>query len=794
MTAEKPGKLRRWLRLAGRAIGIPLLLAGAGISVWGCSTLPRTDGEVRLAGIAGEVEIYRDVYGVPHIFAGSANDAWFALGYVHAQDRMWQMEFTRRLGAGRLAEVVGEPGLSVDRFMRTLGLYGHAEVAAERLSADTLAAMEAFAAGVNAWLEHRAAWLPPEFMLLNYDPEPWRVADSIVWGNLLAYQLSGNWHGELFRAGLSRHMEAAQIAELWPGEPAGAPITLDAARRAAKLDINAMLSAEPAELRSHSASNAWVMAGSRTATGAPILANDPHLGFTAPVTWYLMRIETPEMTLVGATAPGMPFPILGHNGHVAWGMTSTGGDTQDLFVETLAPGNPDRYLSPDGPLSFETREETIHVKNGKDVALTVRRTRHGPVISDVLEDSKDLAGEKTVVALAAAADGPGQRSADALAAVAGARTASEFERIVSAFQAPLVNILFADTEGTIGFVTPGLLPIRRAGDGRYPVDGASGEYDWTGFVPVEGMPRLLNAAAGAIVNANNRLVGEDYPHLITSRWDDAYRAERIHEMLDGGGKISVADTMRHQGDVLSPAARALVPKMLAVAGEGVGGRAGRALEMLAGWDYRMAADRPEPLIYQAWLRHAVRRIAKDEMGDDFDLYWRPRPGFVGHVLAVGARWCGGDCGDEMRAALDDALKELVDELGGDMSAWRWDALHEARFVHRLFNEIPIINRLGNLSIPTGGGDNTVGRGMTAGRGEEPYAHIHGAGYKAVYDLSDLANSRFMLAAGQSGNPFSDHYADLLEPWRDGQYIRIAGSRESLALAGYDRLLLLPAVR
>ncbi|MEN8197837.1 MAG: penicillin acylase family protein, partial [Pseudomonadota bacterium] len=340
MSAEQHGKFRRRLRLAARITGIPLLAASAVLIVWAWSTLPKTSGEVKLPGLAGEVEIFRDENGVPHIFAGCANDGYFALGYVHAQDRLWQMEFTRRLGAGRLAEAIGEPGLGADRFLRTLGLYRQAEIAADRITKPARAVLEAYAAGVNAWLEHGAAMLPPEFLLLNYDPEPWRITDSIVWGHLLAYQLSTNWHGELYRAGLIRNMEPERVAELWPGDPPDAPVTLDAARRTAQLDIEGLLAAVPPELQSHSASNAWVLAGERSATGAPILANDPHLGFTAPNTWYLARIETPELTVIGATAPGVPFAILGHNGHVAWGMTSTGGDTQDLFVETVDPKDP----------------------------------------------------------------------------------------------------------------------------------------------------------------------------------------------------------------------------------------------------------------------------------------------------------------------------------------------------------------------------------------------------------------------------------------------------------------------
>jgi len=792
MSLDSKGKTSRRLWLAGRITGITLLFGGALFALWARSTLPQTAGEMKLAGVSGQVEIFRDANGVPHIFAGNANDAYFALGYVHAQDRLWQMEFTRRLGAGRLAEVVGDAGLGADRFLRTLGLYHHAEIAAARLSEPARGALGAYAAGVNAWLQHGHASLPPEFILLNYEPEPWTVADSIVWGQLLAYQLSTNWQGELYRAGLRRKLPQKQIAQLWPGDPPDAPVTLDAARRAAMLDVRALLAEVPPELRSFSASNAWVLSGERTMSGKPILANDPHLGFTLPNTWYLARIDTPDMSVAGATAPGVPFVILGHNGHVAWGMTSTGGDTQDLFVETVAPSDPARYVAPGGTLPFGVREEVIRVKGGNDVGFTVRTTRHGPVVSDVLDDSRGLAGEGTVLALASASDGPGDETIEALAEMPNAKTSGQFERIAAGFQAPLINIFFADREGEIGFVTPGLVPVRRAGDGRYPVDGASGDYDWTGFVPSAEMPRIVDPAAGFLVNANNRLVGPHYPYMITRNWDNPYRAERINEMVKGTARHSVEDTMREQGDILSAAARQLVPRMLAATREAPDARSQKALGMLRDWDYRMKAGRPEPLIYMAWLRQSVKRIAGDELGDELAGYWRPRPTFVRYVLDGGSEWCASDCTDEMRAALSDALNELSGLLGSDMSSWQWGKLHQARFENRVLSQIPLLGGIvGMLTIPTGGGDNTVGRGMTAGNGDAPYAHIHGAGYKAVYDLDDLDNSRFMIPVGQSGNPFSGHYSDLLEPWRDGRYFRIAGSRDALA-AGADRLLLVPA--
>ena len=760
-----------------------LVVAGAGmvvVMVWAWRTLPQTRGEVAVPGISNPVEIWRDNNGVPHIFADSAADGWFALGYVHAQDRMWQMEFTRRTGAGRLAEVLGEPGLQADRFMRTLGLYRLAEAQAASLSPQTRLSLESYASGVNAWLAHRAAALPPEFALLRVEPEPWRVADSLVWGRLLAYQLSVNWSAELFRARLSRRLPKTLVVELWPGDPPGTPVTLGAAR---------------------GASNVWVVGPERSTTGAPILANDPHLKLAAPNQWYLARIDTPEFETTGATAPGTPFTVLGHNGAVAWGMTTLGADTQDLFIERLDPADNTRYLTPDGPRAFTTRRETILVRDGTPVELTVRGTRHGPVISEFLADMDAVAGMNAVIALASVSEAVGDASAGALTAMAMARDAEAFEAAAADFRTPPVNIVYADIDGSIGMTAPARIPVRRAGDGSLPARGADGRQDWIGFIPQDELPRVRNPDSGYLANANNRPVGADYPWFIARDWAAPYRARRIVEILEARPRHTPQDSMALQADTLSDAARSLLPIMLEQVGR-VDGNAARAVAMLRIWDLKMARDRPEPLIYAAWLRETVRGMTEAELGPLFPGYWRARPRFVEAALTRNRHWCGDafrnvtrDCGLTLRLALENALGDIESQLGGDIAGWRWGDLHRARFRHKVFTNTPLLSWIADLSIATGGGDHTVGVGTLANSGSaEPFSQVHGASFRAVYDLADLAASRYMAPAGQSGNPFSPHYRDLLEPWRDGAYIRIAGSRDQLSAQGYELLVLTPAGR
>jgi penicillin amidase len=373
--------MRRALRwLCGGLIGLVLLVSIglAGGYLWLRQSLPKVDGTIQVEGLSAPVRIVRDRNDVPHIEAASFEDAVFAEGFVHAQDRLWQMDFRRRLGAGRLAEVLGPAALPTDRFMRTLGLARAAEASLAYLRPDTVRLLDAYAAGVNAYLTTRSGPLPPEFLILGYRPEPWAPADCLVWMRLLALDLSRNWRDELLRARLTKRLSEDQIADLWPESVSSAPITL--VELARSLSADALAAALPPSPPSGMGSNAWVLNGSRTQSGAPLLANDPHLRLSAPGPWYLAHLEAPGRTLIGATMPGLPGVALGHNGKIAWGFTNTGPDTQDLFVERVDPDDPAQYLTPAGWVPFATRDEVIRVQGGEPVTLHVRETRHGPVL------------------------------------------------------------------------------------------------------------------------------------------------------------------------------------------------------------------------------------------------------------------------------------------------------------------------------------------------------------------------------------------------------------------------------
>ena len=783
-----------WLRriAAGLAVLVALVLGGAWLAIE--TARPRTEGTVALAGIDAPVSIVRDRYGIPRIGASTERDAYFGLGYVHAQDRFFQMEFMRRMGAGRLSEIVGEATLPIDRWMRVLGLYRLAEASLERLSAPVVDSLEAYAAGVNAYLDSHSGLVAVELAILFATPEKWRPADSLVWARLMGMRLSGNSRSEALRARLLEVLPRERIDELWPGVAGEAPPTI-AALGDAPL-FSAILRDWPAAIAPVTASNIWAVAGSGTDTGSPILANDPHLGFRAPGLWYLARLETPELTLAGATVPGVPMTILGHNGSIAWGLTTTDSDTEDLYLERLDPDDPNRYLTPDGTRAFEVRVERIGVRGGGEVTLTVRSTRHGPVISDVDPKSAGVAKPGHAVALAAAALREDDTTAEAMWRLNRARTREQFEAALAFFHSPQQNVVYADVAGNIGIVVPGRVPIRRAGDGLYPVPGWSGDYDWTGFVPFDELPRRFNPANGRIVNANHPVVGPDYPYRLGHGDTPPYRAERIHALIDAGNSRSPAGAGAMQNDPVSLAARDLLPLMLRTVKETEARSA--VLARLRGWDGTMDRRRPEPLVFVAWLRALNRLLYRDETAAMFPDVWRLRPLFVRETLKRDGSWCDDiatpsreTCREIVGKALDAALAELGARFGDEPAGWRWGDAHYAHFRHPVFGWIPLLNRLADIRIPVDGGSFTVNRGQhRAGRMNEPYASVHGAGYRAVYDLSDLDRSLFIQATGQSGHLTSPHYSDLTPLWRDGVFLAIgpiaAGSADAAS-----RLILEP---
>ena len=793
------GLLRRWH--AGLAA---LALLGVLLAVGSCSwfALPTYDGSESVAGLDAPVEIVRDAHAIPHIYAQSRRDGAFAMGYVHAQDRLWQLEMQRRIGAARLAEVVGEPGLATDKFLRTLGLYRVAERNFERLSPEAQAIYRAYAAGVNAYLETSSEILPPEFLLLGHEPEPWRPADSVVWLKIMAWDLGDNFEDELLRARLAGKLDLEQLRDLWaqhPDDPPPGPHAAAPGFDPSGIDFGALAAALPGDGVSGFGSNGWVVSGDHTQSGKPLLANDPHLRLEVPSVWYLAHISTPEFEIVGATLPGLPFPLLGRTPNLAWGFTNTGPDVQDLFIERLDPDDPTRYLTPEGSVPFEVRSETIVVSGEEPVELVVRETRHGPVVSGVIEESEQFLEAGHVLAFAWTALADDDLSAQALVNATAATDWQSFVEALRDLAVPQQTVIFADAEGNIGYVAPGRVPIRASGQGHMPAPGWTGEHDWVDSVPFEALPGDYNPASGRIVTANNRMVDADYPYYLTDDWTAPYRANRIGALLDAQPKHDVASFAAIQQDLVSLAAERLLPVLLELAEpRGIAGR--DALNLLIQWDYRMGREGAAPLIYMAWLRELMHVLFADELGDVFEDYWKIRAEPIHRALGERQGWCddvstAGEqetCGEAVTRALEVSLEYLAVTYGHDMADWHWGEAHAVHMKSRILGEVPAVGSWFEIDMASGGEKETVkAGGFDVADPERPFAQNHGAGYRAVYDLAEPERSVFIMSTGQSGNPLSSHYADYAEAWRDGDYLPMLTDRAAVEEDALGTLVLEP---
>jgi len=791
------------VKLAGKillSVVLVLMLAVAGAWAYLHDSLPRLDGEVAAKGLRANVEIVRDAEGVPHLFALSERDGWFALGYVHAQDRLWQMEFQRRVAQGRLSEFLGERAYDFDRLMRTLGIARMAARIVAKLDADTVANLEAYAAGVNAFLDSDPV-LPVEFQAMRLKFERWKPADTMGWMLVMAWDLSSNWRSELARLRLAAKIgreRASEIIPPYPGDAAWTVPDFKALYAEVEPTAHALLAAYP-HPEEAVGSNNWVVAGTRSESGKPLLANDPHLGLQAPALWYLAHVATPAGNVVGGTLPGVPSIILGHSDHIAWSMTTTSSDTQDLFVERIAADDPGSYLTPAGRAPFEVRDEVI-VVSGEERRLRIRSTRHGPVISDAVKAAGAAAPKGHVLALAWAALTEDNAMARAAFGMNRARDRTQFIAALRDFHAPHQNVVFADREGHIDFIAPALVPVRRADNeamGRVPVPGWDAKYDWQGFIPFDRLPAIHDPASGRIVTANHKITPPGYKPFISVDWFPPYRAERIEELLAAQPKHSLDSFARMQADAVSRLARELLATALAAKPQTEAGKGARAI--LQGWKGDMAAELAAPLVFAAWYRELTRLVYADELGDLFNEAWEIRASFMINVMKAAngyERWCDDirtpareTCAMLAGRALDLAAANLEKRYGAS-DTWRWGTAHPAAGDHRPFGFVPSLARFFNVSPETAGDAYAINVGAYTIRDEErPFANRHAPSMRAIYDLADLERSRFMHSTGQSGNVLSPWYANFAQRWANVEYITIPTRREAIQMA--HTLLLKP---
>ena len=766
-------------------------------------SVPPYDETLDVAGLDAPVEIVRDNAGVPHIFGETDHDVYYGLGLAHAQDRLWQMLMFRRTAQGRLSELFGPRTVRTDELLRRFDLYALAVRSVEAQDAYTRAALEAYSDGVNAWLrevnEGARGRGAPEFWLFEPAIAPWQPADSVVIGKLMALQLSTHLETEVLRARTSLMLPDARVADILPDTPGDGIAELPeyASLFGAPLPRYADMGDTPGDPRSPfkarafaGASNAWAAAPSRSAAGGTLLANDPHLEFTAPSIWYLARLELQSGGVIGGTIPGAPVVLVGRSDRLGWGLTSSYADDQDVFIEKLNPDKSDEVLTPEGWKPLISRQSIITVKDADPITITLRNSENGPILPGSHYDLGAITPPGHVASLAWTALSPTDTTMQAMLAVMRAGNIEEAMAVTEAFIAPAVNLTLVDAE-RIAMKLVGALPRRAARhqtQGRLPSPGWLPENRWQGRMNPSGNPSFVDPEGGILGNTNNKSVDRPFPFHVSFDWGDTQRVQRWERLMQSREVHTRESFIEAQLDTVSVTARTLLPLVARdlwftgeAAPEGTPERRRRdALDLLADWNGEMNEHLPEPLIYAAWMRALQDRLIRDELGPLADEYRHPEPIFLERVLRDvdgAAAWCDviqsapeETCTEIARLALDDALLWIDETWGQSLDSLRWGDAHQATHDHGVLGDVAWFSWIVNIRQSTSGGDQTLQSGRTLGEGPEPFLNIPGAGYRGVYDFADPDSSVFIISTGQSGHPLSRHYDDLGELWRRGEYI------------------------
>ncbi len=827
-----------WIKKTAVGLVAAALLVGAGGAIYVQRTFAVMDGKLAVAGLGQNVSVQRDGADVTHIGAQSPQDAWFAMGYVHAQERTWQLEFNRRVMHGQLSEVFGEATLETDKLMRSLDIVGTARKQYAGLPLHAREALQAYSKGIHAFHKNRPQALPPEFLVLGAKPggeagAVWEPEDSVGWALMMALDLGGNWGNEFARLSVARTLDTDRLWQLmppYPGEPPAASADLAALYRqlgvyrsdagpgvapSAALSRGAALLARKPEALPPAAeqgagplsrqvsagmlawadeltrnagtndgkgSNNWVLAGSHTESGKPLLANDPHLSLSAPAIWYFARLKSPAgkasdgspiaaIDAMGATLPGLPFVVLGRTASVAWGFTNTNPDVQDLYLEQINPADATQYRTPDGWAAFGVRKETIRVKGRPDVELALRSTRHGPVLSDAQKSHADVLDlKKYVLALRWTA-----LDADNQTVLAGlmANQATSVEDLFAGFahyHSPMQSVVAADVNGRIRFQAMGRVPVRAPDNdirGVAPSPGWDARYDWKGWLPLDQTPQD-EGAKGWVATANQRITPPGYPHYLTQDWVLPYRYERIAQLIEARPRHTAASLQAIQLDTTSLATRRLLPHLQQAKSSHP--LAAGAQALLKDFDGVMDASRAAPLVFAAWADELARGVIVPRIGEArFAATYGKRDyraGIEGILERNDTWWClPSTCAEQSGAALGRALDRLQAAYGADPAQWKWGDAHPALSAHRPFGNVAALARFFDVSVPSNGDGYTVNVGQyNAGEAKGPFANRHAASLRAIYDLADLEKSTFIYQTGQSGLVFSPRYRDMATAW------------------------------
>jgi len=776
-------------------------------------SFPNTEGVIQIPGLDAPVEVYRDSFGIPHIYASSKHDLFMAQGFVHAQDRFWQMEFWRRIGAGRLSEILGESTLENDAFIRTLGWHRVASLELELLTSEERSSLEAYAQGVNTFMDANQGRLGLEFTILGltgvkFETEPWTPVNTLTWAKVMAWDLSGNMDSELTRANIAARLGTPAVNTIMPPYADDSPLIVPHL-----LTGSTIKSMPDAAFDTHFlgsgdgiGSNSWVISGSRTETGMPILANDPHLGIQMPSIWYELGLHCepigPECpyNVVGASFAGVPGVIIGHNDHIAWGVTNLGPDVQDLFIERVSPENPNQYEFKNEWRDMEiVREEILVAGEDEPVVINVRITHHGPIINDVvggIEDEWSFGWQPLALSWTALKPGTIVRSVLMLNQ---AQDWDQFREALRYWDVPSQNFVYADVEGNIGYQAPGRIPIRDSGDGSVPVPGWTGKYEWVNYIPFDNLPRTYNPPEGYIVTANNAVVGPDFRYFISMDWAPGYRAQRIGELIEADTSLSLEDIQTIQGDSSPISSQDILPYLLALSPSEA--QMAQAVDLLRGWDGRAVRDSAGAALFESLRIHLIDCTFADELGEQ--LLIRTRGSLVVALANImpnpNSHWFDDIATPEVESrdeillkALESAIEELTETLGRTMSNWRWGDLHTATFRNQSLGQSgiwPIEAIFNRGPVPVDGAYATVNN--TGYSMNNPYDVISGPSFRQIVDLGDLGRSVSMHTTGQSGHPFHAHYDDMIDPWRNIEYHPMHWNRQLIETVAESHMTLTP---
>lgn len=793
------------------ALGLVLAFLGSRLIK---KSLPDLEGRQTVASLQHSVTVFRDSYSVPHIFAQNEADLWRAAGYVAAQDRLWQMDFSRRIVRGTLAEIFGPEALPKDKFLRTWGFHRLARRLAKHLSQSSREALEAYAAGVNDFINSHHDRLPVEFSMLGYKPQPWEIEDSIGLSRLMAFQLSYAWFFEAALGKIAAQYGDTLALELLPAVRANTPAIVSqqwtqqmapGLERFIKLaqSTRTSLGMPAAAL----GSNSWVVSGSRSRSGKPILANDPHLGLTLPSVWYEMHLSAGDFEVAGVSFPGAPGIVLGNNRAIAWGFTNGMVDDLDFYLEKINAPEATEFWNGSAWEKLTVIHERIPMKDADSVQFVIRQTPRGPLVDDILAgacpDSFAISFRWT-----------GFENSDeqrAILALNRARSWGEFQAAMRHFTAPCQNVVYADTAGNIGYYACGVVPIRRDGKGYLPYRGWENAGDWIGAIPFDQMPHAFNPPQNFIATANNKMVAQQFPYYLAVGWEPTSRIERITELLAGNAKADVDFFAAMQNDVLSKHAQYVLPRLKGLLSDTTAGAVSdtvlseteqQALLLLGDWDYVESAESVPAAIFNVWAWEFLQATIKDELGDSLLQSYTQWPTLAVRSLEYFAAnpasaWFDDrrteareNARDIARRSLQQAVAFLQERFGDLIGDWQWGRLHQLTLGHVFGEREPLQYVFNAGPFPLGGSPNTVNKAEYSFF--KPYHSTAGPSVRMIVDLAEPDTRLQVLPGGQSGQPFSEHYKDQIQLWQKGQYKRVLMNRERLAQTSKNVMLLQPA--